>query len=114
MLTIFQFFATKTDASKLRMLSGSPKERLLQPILDYIEARGGRLHIRWGCRSALPSFLSCFLVPHSGPWSCAGVRRAAAFTRIVQRLPLPAVLFLLFVASDWHLTEPRQPDVFIP
>ena len=50
MLTIFQFFATKTDASKLRMLSGSPKERLLQPILDYIEARGGRLHIRWGCR----------------------------------------------------------------
>ena len=53
MLTIFQFFATKTDASKLRMLSGSPKERLLQPILDYIEARGGRLHIRWGCRSAL-------------------------------------------------------------
>ena len=50
MLTIFQFFATKTDASKLRMLSGSPKERLLQPIMDYIEARGGRFHIRWGCR----------------------------------------------------------------
>lgn len=50
MLTIFQFFATKTDASKLRMLSGSPKERLLQPIIDYIEARGGKFHIRWGCR----------------------------------------------------------------
>ena len=54
MLTIFQFFATKTDASKLRMLSGSPKERLLQPIMDYIEARGGRFHIRWGCRCGGP------------------------------------------------------------
>jgi hypothetical protein len=29
MLTIFQFFATKTDASVLRMLNGSPAERLL-------------------------------------------------------------------------------------
>ncbi len=67
MLTIFQFFATKTDASKLRMLSGSPKERLLQPILDYIEARGGRLHIRWGCRSVLPTSLSCSLVQDLGP-----------------------------------------------
>lgn len=52
MLTIFQFFATKTDASKLRMLSGSPAERLLKPITDYVEAKGGRLHIRWGCRRA--------------------------------------------------------------
>ncbi len=54
MLTIFQFFATKTDASKLRMLNGSPKERLLKPITDYVEARGGRLHIRWGCRRGPP------------------------------------------------------------
>lgn len=50
MLTIFQFFATKTDASKLRMLNGSPAERLLKPITDYVESKGGRLHIRWGCR----------------------------------------------------------------
>jgi zeta-carotene desaturase len=53
MLTIFQFFATKTDASKLRMLSGSPAERLLKPITDYVEGKGGRLHIRWGCREVL-------------------------------------------------------------
>jgi zeta-carotene desaturase len=53
MLTIFQFFATKTDASKLRMLSGSPAERLLKPITDYVEEKGGRLHIRWGCRCFL-------------------------------------------------------------
>ena len=45
-----QFFATKTDASALRMLAGSPAERLLKPIADYIVAQGGRIHTRWGCR----------------------------------------------------------------
>lgn len=34
------------------MLNGSPAERLLKPITDYIEARGGRIHTRWGCRCA--------------------------------------------------------------
>lgn len=53
MLSIFQFFATKTDASALRMLSGSPAERLLAPIADYITAKGGRIHTQWGCREVL-------------------------------------------------------------
>ena len=44
MLSIFQFFATKTDASALRMLNGSPAERLLKPITDYIESKYGILH----------------------------------------------------------------------
>lgn len=76
MLTIFQFFATKTDASKLRMLNGSPKERLLKPITDYVEARGGRLHIRWGCRHALTlPGVYCSFLPHrstSETWYCFG------------------------------------------
>lgn len=50
MLTIFQFFATKTDASVLRMLNGSPAERLLKPITDYVQAKGGRIHTRQGCK----------------------------------------------------------------
>eukprot|EP00892_Ulva_mutabilis_P006610 jgi/Ulvmu1/4320/UM002_0043.1 len=53
MLSIFHFFATKTDASVLRMLNGSPRDRLLQPILDYIEARGGKIHMRTGCQEVL-------------------------------------------------------------
>ena len=53
MLSIFQFFATKTDASALRMLNGSPADRLLAPIADYIKAKGGRIHTRWGCREVL-------------------------------------------------------------
>lgn len=53
MLTIFQFFATKTDASVLRMLNGSPAERLLKPIADYVERKGGRIHVRQGCREVM-------------------------------------------------------------
>ncbi|KAK9824324.1 hypothetical protein WJX72_009469 [[Myrmecia] bisecta] len=53
MLSIFQFFATKTDASRLRMLNGSPAERLLKPITDYIQAKGGRIHTSLGCREVM-------------------------------------------------------------
>ncbi len=46
MLTIFLMFATRTEASKLNLLKGSPHRWLTGPILAYIEARGGRLHLR--------------------------------------------------------------------
>ncbi len=46
MLTIFQFFATKTEASVLRMLQGSPQEYLHQPIIDYLEKKGTKIHTR--------------------------------------------------------------------
>jgi zeta-carotene desaturase len=53
MLTIFQFFAAKTEASVLRMLSGSPHERLHKPIVDYLEARGAKIHLRRAVRQVL-------------------------------------------------------------
>ncbi|ABB57542.1 9,9'-di-cis-zeta-carotene desaturase [Synechococcus elongatus] len=46
MLTVFQMFAAKTEASKLNLLAGSPAEYLHKPILDYIQARGATLHLR--------------------------------------------------------------------
>ena len=46
MLTIFLMFAARTEASKLNLLKGSPHRWLTGPILDYIQARGGRLHLR--------------------------------------------------------------------
>ena len=46
MLTIFMMFAARTEASKLNLLKGSPHRWLTAPILDYIQARGGRLHLR--------------------------------------------------------------------
>ncbi|MBE9141659.1 9,9'-di-cis-zeta-carotene desaturase [Planktothrix mougeotii] len=46
MLTIFQFFAAKTEASVLRMLEGSPAEYLHKPIVNYLEQRGGKIHTR--------------------------------------------------------------------
>lgn len=53
MLTIFQMFAAKTEASKLRMLKGSPDEYLHKPIVQYIEARGGKIYTRRRVREIL-------------------------------------------------------------
>ena len=53
MLTIFQFFAAKTEASVLRMLEGSPHEYLHKPIIEYLEARGTKIHTRRRVREIL-------------------------------------------------------------
>lgn len=53
MLTIFQFFAAKTEASVLRMLEGSPAEYLHKPIVKYIEDRGGKFYTRRKVREIL-------------------------------------------------------------
>ncbi|NET10669.1 MAG: 9,9'-di-cis-zeta-carotene desaturase [Merismopedia sp. SIO2A8] len=46
MLTIFQFFAARTEASVLRMLEGSPYEYLHRPILDYLDKHNVKIHLR--------------------------------------------------------------------
>ncbi|MBD2360913.1 9,9'-di-cis-zeta-carotene desaturase [Anabaena minutissima FACHB-250] len=46
MLTIFQFFAVRTEASILRMLEGSPDEYLHKPILKYLADRGTKVYTR--------------------------------------------------------------------
>lgn len=46
MLTIFQFFAAKTEASVLRMLEGSPHEYLHKPLIKYLEDRGAKIYTR--------------------------------------------------------------------
>ncbi|MCL6436300.1 MAG: 9,9'-di-cis-zeta-carotene desaturase [Leptolyngbyaceae cyanobacterium HOT.MB2.61] len=53
MLTIFQFFAAKTEASVLRMLEGSPDEYLHKPIVKYLEQRGVKIHLRRRVRQVL-------------------------------------------------------------
>jgi zeta-carotene desaturase len=53
MLTIFLMFATKTEASKLNLLAGSPAEYLHKPLTDYIEARGGKIYTRRQTREIL-------------------------------------------------------------
>ncbi|KAM3290428.1 hypothetical protein P3S67_018717 [Capsicum chacoense] len=52
MLTIFALFATKTATSLLRMLKGSPDVYLSGLIKKYIIDKGGRFHLRWGCRES--------------------------------------------------------------
>ncbi|MGJ3245491.1 MAG: 9,9'-di-cis-zeta-carotene desaturase [Elainellaceae cyanobacterium] len=53
MLTIFQFFAAKTEASILRMLEGSPHTYLHQPILDYLNTKGAQVYTRRQVRQIL-------------------------------------------------------------
>ena len=53
MLTIFMFFAAKSEASVLRMLEGSPDEFLHKPIVRYLEQRGAKIHLRRGVRDVL-------------------------------------------------------------
>jgi len=43
MLTIFQLFAVRTEASVLRMLEGSPAEYLHKPIVKYLTDRGVKI-----------------------------------------------------------------------
>lgn len=50
MLTIFSLFATKTEASLLRMLKGSPDIYLSGPIRKYITDKGGRYYF-WNMRT---------------------------------------------------------------
>ncbi len=45
MLTIFMMFASKTEASKLNLLKGSPHKWLTQPIVDYIQSKGARIFL---------------------------------------------------------------------
>lgn len=53
MLTIFQFFAVRSEASVLRMLEGSPDTYLHQPIVNYLQERGTKIHTRRGVRQVL-------------------------------------------------------------
>ncbi|MBD1810054.1 9,9'-di-cis-zeta-carotene desaturase [Microcoleus sp. FACHB-SPT15] len=53
MLTIFQFFAVRSEASVLRMLEGSPYEYLHKPIIEYLEARGAKIYTRRRVREIL-------------------------------------------------------------
>ena len=45
MLTIFMMFASKTEASKLNLLKGSPHKWLTQPIVDYLIKKGVKIHL---------------------------------------------------------------------
>ena len=45
MLTIFQLFAVRSEASILRMLDGSPNEMLHKPIVKYLEDRGVKINL---------------------------------------------------------------------
>lgn len=44
-LTALNRFLQESDGSKMAFLDGNPPERLCQPIVDYVSARGGEVHL---------------------------------------------------------------------
>jgi 15-cis-phytoene desaturase len=44
-LTALNRFLQESDGSKMAFLDGNPPERLCQPIVDYVTARGGEVHL---------------------------------------------------------------------
>ncbi|BBN11700.1 zeta-carotene desaturase [Marchantia polymorpha subsp. ruderalis] len=104
MLTIFAFFATKTEASLLRMLNGSPDLRLSGPISQYIKDKGGRIHTRWGCREVLydrtedgTPFVSGFVM------SKATEKKIVTADAYVAALDIPGIKRLL--PAQWREYE---------
>ena len=53
MVTIFHYFASITDASQFGTLDGSPGERIMRPIADYITQRGGIIRSGQAAREIL-------------------------------------------------------------
>ncbi|KAJ4810529.1 Zeta-carotene desaturase [Rhynchospora pubera] len=106
MLTIFALFATKTEASLLRMLKGSPDVYLSGPIRKYITDRGGRFHLRWGCRQIH------YEKPQNGEAYVTGITVSKATSReiitadaYVAACDVPGIKRLL--PSEW-----REWDLF--
>ncbi|KAJ3708104.1 hypothetical protein LUZ61_011809 [Rhynchospora tenuis] len=106
MLTIFALFATKTEASLLRMLKGSPDVYLSGPIRKYITDRGGRFHLRWGCREIH------YEKPQNGEAYVTGItvsratnREVIAADAYVAACDVPGIKRLL--PSEW-----REWDLF--
>eukprot|EP00252_Welwitschia_mirabilis_P023958 TRINITY_DN6923_c0_g1_i3.p1 TRINITY_DN6923_c0_g1~~TRINITY_DN6923_c0_g1_i3.p1 ORF type:complete len:568 (-),score=112.75 TRINITY_DN6923_c0_g1_i3:480-2183(-) len=104
MLTIFALFAIKTEASLLRMLKGSPDLYLSNPIRKYITERGGRFHLRWGCRQILygksstgDTFVTGLLI------SKATQKKKIKADAYVAACDVPGIKRL--IPSDWRNTE---------
>ncbi|WP_218081005.1 9,9'-di-cis-zeta-carotene desaturase [Anthocerotibacter panamensis] len=90
MLTIFQIFAVKTEASKLNFLDGAPATRLHQPLVDYILARGGAIKTQASVREVVTDGAKvCGIVLKSGEKIQADAYVCAAAADGVKRI-LPA------------------------
>lgn len=91
MLTIFQFFATKTEASLLRMLNGSPDMRLNGPIAKYITEKGGRYDRSfWSEDLAVMNSLIDLVCKtrYMCHWCCGMLLLAMLMSRCLLKVPL--------------------------
>mmetsp|Transcript_5780 Transcript_5780/g.18249 ORF Transcript_5780/g.18249 Transcript_5780/m.18249 type:complete len:622 (+) Transcript_5780:196-2061(+) len=93
MLTIFMLFAIRTEASVLRMLDGSPQTFLHDPIVNYLEERGVRIHLRTGIRDIVYE-----TGPDGMPSKVTGLQvknELKEFDAVVAAVDLPGIKKLL-------------------
>jgi zeta-carotene desaturase len=98
MLTIFQLFAVRTEASILRMLEGSPEEFLHKPILKYLLDRN--VEIAYNQRvselkfeiddNGFPNRVTGFVASEVG-----GERKSHTFDVVVAATDVPGIQKLL-------------------
>jgi len=98
MLTIFNLFAVRSEASVLRMLEGSPQEYLHKPIVKYLEERNVKIHtnarvldiLHEKDQNGAPSKVNGFVVSNKG-----GEAQAKKFDIVVAACDVPGIQKLL-------------------
>eukprot|EP00638_Chattonella_subsalsa_P000507 CAMPEP_0117755038 /NCGR_PEP_ID=MMETSP0947-20121206/13205_1 /TAXON_ID=44440 /ORGANISM="Chattonella subsalsa, Strain CCMP2191" /LENGTH=543 /DNA_ID=CAMNT_0005574279 /DNA_START=312 /DNA_END=1943 /DNA_ORIENTATION=- len=98
MLTIFNLFAVRSEASVLRMLEGSPQEFLHNPIIEYLEERNVKINTNARVQDILhekdengaPTKVNGFVVSQKG-----GAAEKKEFDIVVAACDVPGIQKLL-------------------
>ena len=91
MLTIFMLFAIRTEASVLRMLEGSPQTYLHDPIIKYIEDRGGKINLRSAVRDIVHEVDADGMPTRVNGIQVSGEKEVREFDVVVAACDVPGI-----------------------
>jgi len=103
MLTIFELFAVRTEASILRMLEGSPNEYLHKPIVKYLNDKGVQIFLNRRVLNLLydkdvegkPTAVRGFEVSTAGSGDSTSSSQEKKFDVVVAAADVPGIQKLL-------------------
>ena len=100
MLTIFMMFASKTEASKLNLLKGSPHKWLTKPIVDYLTKKGARIHLNHKVKEIIyTEDSSSFLVKELLMETDKGIKSISA-DKYLAACDVPGIKKI--IPKDWY------------
>ena len=100
MLTIFMMFASKTEASKLNLLKGSPHKWLTQPIVDYLIKKGVKIHLNHKVKEIIhEKYESSFTVKELKLDSPEGIKTIIA-DKYLAACDVPGIKKI--IPNDWY------------